>query len=177
MECGMFRVKGRLAESRQNHENLINHVTSKDPGAGIILAAVYFEWCVRRSIVALGKSSVAELNAKIKAERLNLEDLKSLWQKEVCVFVDGHKVSGLPDVFDMQRIKPVFGTLKLSWVDIDRARKRRNELVHGVRCAPLERTGAKYVALLLAASKVLSDICVSQNCDIFHVIPTNRRRK
>lgn len=172
----MFRVKGMLKESREYHEKLIGEVASRDIGAGIVLAAVYFEWCVRRSIVALGKSPVATLNAKLNSEILSFDKLLGLWKSEVSVEYAGRKIANLPDVFDLRKNKPVYGTLKLMWKDIDKARRKRNELVHGGHCAPLEKHGMKYVALLIDAAHVLSELCENYNCPIFEVIPANRRR-
>ena len=177
MESQMFRVKGVLKESREYHEKLIADVAKSDVGAGIILAAVYFEWCVRRSIVALGKSPIGDLNEKLHTENLNFEKLKSLWKQEVTVVRDGKVVSSLSDVFDLAKNKPAFGSLKLIWSDIDKARKRRNELVHGSSCAPLEKNGMKYVALLLEAAKKLDELCIDNTCSVFEIITEKIDRK
>ena len=152
----MFRTKGDGKEGRAYHHNLIEDVASLDVGAGIVLGSIYFEWAIRRAIVALGKSSVSELNAKFKAgHNLGYEDLKRLWKEEVAGR-DG--ISGLTDVFDLNPKKPVFGKLKLTGRDIDRARTRRNEIVHGGRCSPLPKNGFDYVMLQIAAAEALADL-------------------
>ena len=169
----MFRTKGDGKEGRSYHRKLIENVAALDVGAGIVLGGIYFEWAIRRAIVALGKSSVAELNAKFKAEHnLGYDDLKKLWKDEVAGR-DG--IRGLTDVFDLNPTKPVFGKLKLTGRDIGRARRRRNEIVHGGRSSPLPKNGFDYVRLQIAAAETLADLVEERGRSIYN--PIRRRPK
>ena len=164
----MFRVKGENRQERQYHVNLIWKVYHEDVGAAVILAASYFEWCIRRCILALGASSVTELRKKLNDRQMDVEGLKDLWKSEVCT---QHKnIPSLPNIFDLQRPKPRFDNTPLTWQSIDRARRLRNDLVHGAKCDPLEKHGRKHVELLIAASNVLIDLAEKRKHPIFGII-------
>ena len=166
----MFRVKGEGRLDRDWHEAMIAKIAAMDVGAGIILAATYFEWCVRRSIVALGESSVHDLSLKLKDPNLKFGPLVELWNDEVAGrFVNGN-TSTLSTLYDQCKNKPRFGNLPLTWQNIGRARKLRNALVHGDRCTPLEVHGQKYVDLLIAASASLAIMAEKNGHSIFKVI-------
>ena len=162
----MFRVRGVNCENRQYHINLIRAVSEHDLGAAIILAAVYFEWCVRRCIMALGTSPVMELRATLNNKRTNIEALKSIWSAEV------HKqgLPTLPSLFDSMERKPKFRNLTLDWKSINNAMKMRNRLVHGSNCNPKNENGSKYVELFLAATNILADLAESKGYSIFAII-------
>ena len=171
----MFRVKGTKRQDRQYHIDLIRKVATDDLGAAIILGAVYFEWCVRRSVVALGKSSVADLRNKMKDRGMVFEKLLELWRAEVCKRYPD--IPTLPLVFDSLKKKPRFGKLLLDWHGIVSARKMRNRLVHGDRCTPLEQKGQAYIELLLAASSILADLVESKGRSIFKIIRRDIKKK
>ncbi len=162
----MFRVTGEDREDRQYHIDLIRTVSQNDLGAAIILADVYFEWCVRRCIMALGTSSVADLRKRLNDHRMNFDGRKVLWTKEV------HKkdVPTLPCLFDSRKNKPKFLNLTLDWKGIKNAHKMRNQLVHGYSCNPKKEKGLKYVELLLAAADIIVDLAESRGRSIFKKI-------
>ena len=167
----MFRIRGANRQNREYHVDLVHKVANDDWGAAIILAAVYFEWCVRRCIIALASAPVADIRKKVNDRRMSFDKLQKTWAKEVC----GQRpdVPALADVFDSIKGKPHFGNLVLEWRSIDYARQLRNRLVHGERCDPLERNGRKYVELLLAASDVIVQLSESRGQSIFKPIKRN----
>ena len=171
----MFRVRGANRQDRQYHIDLIRKVAAYDLGAAIILSAIYFEWCVRRSIVALGKSSVADLHKAMKDRGMGFDNLRKLWRLEVCRRYPD--LPTLPLVFDSLKNKPKFGKLQLDWYGIDRARKMRNRLVHGDTCTPLEHQGLAYIDLLLAASNLLANLVESKGRSIFKTIRRDVKRR
>ena len=162
----MFRVTGEDREDRQYHIDLIRMVSQNDLGAAIILAAVYFEWCVRRCIMALGTSSVADLRKRLNDHRMNFDGLKTLWTAEV------HKkdLPTLPSLFDSRKNKPKFLNLTLDWKNIKNAHKMRNQLVHGYSCNPKDEKGLRYVELLLAATNIIAYLAESRGHSIFRKI-------
>lgn len=168
MEAAMFRVKGENRQDRQYHVDLIWDVHKKDIGAAVILAAAYLEWCIRRCILALGASPVAELRKKLNERQMDVEGLKGLWKSEVC---SQHKdIDTLPNLFDLQRLKPRFDNTPLTWQSIDRARRLRNDLVHGAKCDPLEKHGRKHLEILIAASDVVINLVEKHKSSIFRII-------
>jgi hypothetical protein len=169
-ESVMFRVKGAEHQDRDWHENTNRRIACIDLGAGIILAAIYFEWCVRRSILALGSSSVHDLSEALKNPKLNFEMLVELWNKEVVGRLGCDKKITLSIVFDGRKNKPKFKDMSLTWQNIQKARKMRNALVHGDRCSPLEIHGRKYVELLIMASAILSNVVEENGYSIFNII-------
>lgn len=96
----MFRTKGAKKEDRWYHRDLIIKTAKMDVGAGIVLSAIYFEWAIRRTILALGKSPVGQLNELYKADkRLGMDELQKLWNVEVA---NRGGMVRLPDVFDLR---------------------------------------------------------------------------
>jgi len=172
-EEGMFRVKGKERQDRIWHEQTIRCVADIDLAAGIILAATYFEWCVRRSILALGCSSVRDLSCQLSGPALNFDGLVELWNEEVA-WRFGNDFT-LPMVFDHRKNKPKFGNLPLTWQSIQKARKQRHSIVHGDRCSPLEIHGRKYMDIFIVASAVLSNIVEENGYSIFNIIRRKKR--
>ena len=171
----MFRVKGKERQDRTWHENTIRRVAEIDLGAAIILSATYFEWCIRRSILALGSSSVHDLTHELKNPKLSFEKLVELWNKEASVrFVSEEKIT-LPLFFDRCKNKPKFQNHPLTWQNIQRARKVRHAIIHGDRCSPLGANGQKYVELLILASAVLSDLVEKNGYSNFSIIRRKTR--
>ena len=170
----VFRIRGVNRQDRQYHVDLIRKVSNNDLGAAIILAAVYFEWCVRRCIIALGTSPVTYLREKLNDHRMNAERLQKLWTAEVGKHYP--ELQTLSYIFDSQKNKPKFGNLQLDWKSIDYARQMRNRLVHGERCTPLEKNGQKFVEILLAASDILVNLAESKGHSIFMIIRRNTNK-
>ena len=167
---GMFRVKGKERQDRTWYENTIRRVAEIDLGAAIILSPTYFEWCIRRSILALGSSSVHDLACELKNPKLSFEKLVELWNREVSVRFVGEEKITLSLIFDQCKNKPKFQNHSLTWQNIQRARKVRHAIVHSDRCSPLEPNGRKYVELLIAASAILSDLVEKNGRSIFSII-------
>lgn len=169
-ETAMFRIKGEKRQDRQYHVNLIWDVYDKDVGAAVILAATYFEWCIRRCILALGVSAVADLRKKLNDKEMNIDGLKDLWRAEIGDQHEERIIKTLPNVFDVPMPKPTFDGVKLTWQSIGRARKLRNDLVHGARCEPLDKHGRKHVEILLAASDSLIKLAEEHKRALFKII-------
>lgn len=164
----MFRVTGKNRQDHNYHVRMIEAVGKLDMGAGIILAAVYFEWCVTRCIMALGRSSVAEIRRTISEECSNFDDIVDLWRAEVVVAHSNIPI--IPEVFDKKKKKQSFRGRVLTWDAIKKARKSRNELVHGKRCDPLEKHGRKHLDILLAASGIIAELAEVSGHSIFRVV-------
>lgn len=164
----MFRVKGKDKQDHEYHVKLIEGVASKDIGAGIVLAAVYFEWCVRRCILALSISPVAAIRAKLDDKKMHIDELHDLWKCEVKrMHADVPSLSGF---FDNQKKKPTVGGRPLTWARIKQAISKRNCLAHGSCCDPKPIHGEKYLETLLVASRMLVDMAESKKRSIFKIV-------
>ena len=76
----------------KKRETRIRELLDEEPSTSVILAAVHFEWSIKRSILMLGHSPTAELRKKLedtwalssnetdKAGRLTI---KGLWKSEI----------------------------------------------------------------------------------------------
>lgn len=50
----------------ENRENKIREIAKEDPTTGVILAAVHFEWMLKRSILKLGKAPTRVLRKQLE---------------------------------------------------------------------------------------------------------------
>lgn len=155
----MFRTKGNGKEDATYHKRMILHIAEIDVGAAIVIGAMYFEWAIKRAVLALGSSPISTLNEMYRhgedGQKLGMDKLKKLWKEELrgCV-----GCTSLSDYFDSKKNKRSFGRLKLTWRDLERARKLRNNIVHGGRCSPPPQNGIDYVELEVAAAEELAKL-------------------
>ena len=94
----------------------IRRYAVEDATIGLILAAVDFEWTLRRAILALGKNSTKHIKAEVlsKGRNSGLDHYKKCWRDEVEPI---HSIS-LPDFIG-------------DWQSLRNAFELRNRLVHG----------------------------------------------
>ena len=81
----MFSVGYGIA----NREKRIRDIANTDSTTAVILAAVHFEWMIKRSILKLGCSPTAELRKelenmyKLAIKGENQKDYRSIWKREI----------------------------------------------------------------------------------------------
>lgn len=76
----MFLIRDTL-DARQTQ---IRGFLRSEPAIAVILAAADFEWTVRRTILALGRSSTTSIRRRFEKERVSgLGAYKELWKEEV----------------------------------------------------------------------------------------------
>lgn len=81
----MFSVEYGIA----NREKRINEIASSDPTTAVILAAVHFEWMMKRSILKLGCAPTASLRNeledvyKLAISGEKQKDYRSFWKREI----------------------------------------------------------------------------------------------
>ena len=81
----MFSVEYGIA----NREKRIREIANTDPTTAVILAAVHFEWMIKRSILKLGCSPTASLREeleeiyKLAIKGKNQKDYRSIWKREI----------------------------------------------------------------------------------------------
>ena len=90
------RTMFSIYETRSDREKLLNNLLEQDPTLALIVAFIDFEWTVRRTILALGKSSTKVIRARYAGENpetgqkdcnrravCSLDGFNELWNQEV----------------------------------------------------------------------------------------------
>ena len=92
-----------------NREKRIIEIGNTDPTTAVILAAVHFEWMIKRSVLKLGCSPTAELRKelegiyKLAIKGNNQKDYRSIWKREVaCRFKNAQLGSVLGHLHTLQ---------------------------------------------------------------------------
>jgi hypothetical protein len=138
-------------DSIERRHTKIRSFLPREPIIAILLAAVDFEWTVRRAIIALGTNS----NRLIRDEVLNrshgADDYKDAWKKEV----KGRLGKGLPEVV------PDWKFLK------EEAFLLRHQVIHGVRGMPSSKKTHKCVEAFLGASQAIGSYAYSNHSPLF----------
>ena len=148
----MFLVKDDPAE----REKKILDFVLTEPAIAVILAAVHFEWTVRRAIIALGESSNIVIRKRL--ERCSgLGELKKAWKEEVKSPIQG----SLAEVVSL-------------WPKVRCAFKLRGRLVDGGRS-----TGSGYAAdrvkWLLQAAGDIRQLCETHKVNLHQTLPIRRK--
>jgi hypothetical protein len=117
----------------------IRRYAEEDAAVGLILAAVDFEWTVRRAILALGKNPTKQIKIEVLAKSKNsgLDHYKKCWRTEVFPIYS----IGLPDFID-------------GWQSLKNAFELRNRLVHGRGVSGEAFTKARMETCLNASEKL-----------------------
>ena len=111
----------------ENRENRIREMSKQDQTVGVILAAVHFEWMMKRAILKLGTSPTAQL-------REELRRVSGIRRKDRA---DGYGQDGYYEIWKREvdaRLKKrsALGTVLGRLTDIrDKAMKVRGHIVHG----------------------------------------------
>jgi len=111
----------------ENRENRIRKIAKEDLTVGVILAAVHFEWMMKRAILALGTSPTPQLR----------EELKDVSRRVSQKRKDGYQQTGFDTIWKREvdaRInkRSALGTVLGKLTDIrDKAIKTRGHIIHG----------------------------------------------
>jgi hypothetical protein len=142
----------------ENREKLILEYLDKEYSIALILAAVHFEWMLKRTILVLGKKYTEPLGEELEnTYKLTGKDsLEELWKREIGTRVkDGsfRKNIGLKSVY----LKDV-NSNNLS----NHAKDIRSELIHGNR-PPGKKRATQAVNDYITASKNLRSFVKKQS--------------
>lgn len=148
----------KYSENREKRRKMIHTIAEINPGAGVILAVVDFEWTLNRCILVLGKSPTVTLrDALLCAPITGMETQKKIWKTEI-------KSQALTTLFDKWAEKNDLPTI--AWSDIKTAQYCRNQLVHGVRS--IDDNTAKVVTDILEnACEILCRFAESRKKNIY----------
>ena len=148
----MFLVKDNVTERVEQIKSYIKI----EPPIAIILAALHFEWTVKRAIIALGETPNLDLQ---KEKTSGLEDYKGLWKKEISTPA---KTPRLPEVVKQ-------------WKDLDKAFKTKNYLVHGMATSCTPTHASKIVSTILDATNDVIIFCKENGYDVNSKPPIKKK--
>jgi hypothetical protein len=145
--------------SEHRHKK-IRSFLPQEPVIAILLAAVDFEWTVRRAVIALGTNS----NRFIRDEVLNrchgADDYKDAWKAEV----KRRLGKGLPEIVtNWKFLKEEVFLL-------------RHQVIHGLRPMPSSRKTQERVEAFLTASKAIWEFALLHETPLFGTrLPVRRK--
>ncbi len=150
----MFLVKDDPTE----REKKILDFVQDEPAIAVILAAVHFEWTVRRAIIALGMSPSRTIREHLECCH-GLDAFKDVWKGEV-----------------KPRVQRNLAEVVSLWPKVRCAFKLRGRLVHGGK-----PTGSDYatdrVKWLLQAARDVRQFCETQKVNLHQTLPGRRKSR
>ena len=155
--------------NRTNRRKLIEQVAGEDRVIKVLLAAIDFEWTLRRTVMALGYSPTKQLAEKMsKREFRHFDGIKKLWKDEVV----GHLGKGTPtlaQVIDTTAKMPTDARGNAS-ACLQKAREFRNNIVHGNQGSCGKEYGELQADVFFAVSDALAAFAMKHKKDIFKAI-------
>ncbi len=122
-----------------------------EPVIAILLAAVDFEWTIRRAVIAMGTNTNRVIRDTVLNRCSGAEEYKDAWKKEVKTYLG----KGLPDVVtDWHFIKKEAFLL-------------RHQVIHGLRGMPSSKKTAERVEAFLAGSVSIAEFAEEQGIELF----------
>lgn len=118
----------------ENREKRIREIAKEDRTVGVILAAVHFEWMMKRAILKLGSSPTAQLR----------EELSRVTGVRGKSRSDGYSQDGYYEIWKREVVsrnlkRAALGTVLGRLTDIrDKASKVRGHIIHGNGTASIE---------------------------------------
>ena len=162
----MFLVSDR---SRANRRKLIARVAGGDSVVQVLLAAIDFEWTLRRTVLALGYSPTKSLAEKMNETRFrHFDGIKKLWKEEVVGHL-GKDTPALAQVIDAEAKMPAAAKGSAS-ACLQKAREFRNSIVHGIQGSCGKEYGELQADVFFAASDALATFAMKHKKDIFKTI-------
>lgn len=143
----------------RRHQKIRSFLPS-EPVIAILLAAVDFEWTVRRAVIALGRNSNRHIRDTVLNRCHGADDYKKAWATEVKARLS----KGLPEVV------PNWKFLK------EEAYLMRHRVVHGLYGMPSSKKAAERTEAFLAASRAIHEFALVHGEQIFGKRLTVRRK-
>ncbi len=150
----MFLVK----DSSLCREEEIRQILAKDPSLASLLAVIHFEWTIRRSIIALGKSPNVEVRDKLKYCH-GCEKYKDVWKDETFPKTQLSLPKAVGD-----------------WDGLVRAFRLRHRLVHGITSCGFDYAKDRVHSAINAAVDIRA-ICIAHKINLDSRLPVRRRSR
>ena len=142
-----------VSDTQANRHKLIRSFHSKSQDSiAVILAAVDFEWTVRRAILALGTRSTKDIRKSLEMS-WGLDKYKDIWSQEVTIRLQVSLVQIIP-----------------GWSELRDAFKFRDRLVHGVVGVISQDAASRSVEAILRGSAELETFAVTNEGTLYRRI-------
>ena len=146
-----------VADTRVERHLRIRSFMGREATIGALLAAVDFEWTLRRAIIALGYSPNRIIRETTLKECHGLDGYKLAWRSEV-----GRRfpqIGRLPELID-------------DWCFLKKqAFLFRHQVVHGIKGNAGESYASQRRDALLSASEAICDVASKQRVDLYARLP------
>lgn len=156
----MFSVGYGIA----NREKEIKKIAKNEPTTAAILAAVHFEWVIKRSILKLGSSPTAALRKNLeniyKITNKDKQDYKNIWKKEIT-----HR-------FKNAKLGTVLGNLPILQRSV---MKTRGKVIHGNSVSKKDADAA--VKEFLKAARKLTNFAAKHGENLDTKLKTRRKAR
>ena len=156
-----------VSDSQQNRHDLIESFLKEDTATiAVILAAIDFEWTIRRAILALGCSPTKHIRLEIlgnKNKSGGPDAYKKAWNAEPYQYLKKRIDEAIPHWSRLTDSK--LGALRL-----------RNQIVHGIRGSVSLELATDKVRDFLEASKCLEQLARDNNTSIYKRIERRKTR-
>ncbi len=137
------------------HAKIRSFLTADEAVIAVLLAAVDFEWTLRRAICALGNISPKDLSSK----RISgLDGYRRAWKAAVA-----------------NRASVEFNQLIDDWDELNRAYLLRHELIHGTHGTTGLSYATRKVDRILDASTRVFEFAQEQGVNLYARLPARRR--
>lgn len=140
-----------VSDSQGRRHAKIRSFLKDEPVIAILLAAVDFEWTVRRAIVAMGHGPNRRIREELLVRCHGAEDYKEAWKAEVVPRFGSSLPSAIPN----------WSTLKGD------AYPLRHRVVHGTVGIPPREKNRNAVEAFLAASTSLAEFAAANQVELF----------
>ena len=152
---------------RKNRKAIIKDTAGDDGVIYVLLAAIDFEWTLRRTILALGCMPTKALAVEMEKHK-NFKGQKDLWEKEV-VGHYGKATPCLETVINRGEQKLIGGATTL-YSSLKKAKDLRNKLVHGLQGSCGKDYAILNAEVFFAASDALVAFAQSHGKNIYKPI-------
>lgn len=154
-----------VSDSQQSRHDLIKSFLKDDSATiAVILAAIDFEWTIRRAILALGCSPTKHIRLVVLGKQKGGPDAyKKAWNDEPFKFLGKRIDEAIPHWSRLT--DPVLGALRL-----------RNQIVHGVRGSVSVQLATDKVRDFLKASRCLEKLAQENNTSLYRKIVRRKTR-
>lgn len=157
-----------VSDSQQSRHDLIESFLKEDSATiAVILAAIDFEWTIRRAILALGCSPTKYIRLEVlgnKNQRGGPDAYKKAWNDEPFKYLGKRIDEAIPHWSKLT--DPVLGALRL-----------RNQIVHGVRGSVSVQLATNKVQDFLKASKSLEQLAQKYNTSLYNKRIVRRKKR
>ena len=142
----------------QRHKMILSFLLKGQGSIAVVLAAIDFEWTLRRAILALGTRPTKHIRESLE-KTWGLERYKDLWNLEVKPQMQVTVVQVIP-----------------CWSELRKAFGFRDRLVHGVVGVISRDATNNSVAFILKASQALEEFAVEHEGTLYRRIVRRKPR-